>query len=37
MATMSGRERRLVGLAVVGAIVVAGYLYVVEPIQEANR
>lgn len=37
MASMSGRERRLVGLAVAGAIVVAGYLYVVEPIQDANR
>jgi Tfp pilus assembly protein PilO len=37
MATMSGRERRLVGLAVAGAIAVAGYLYAVEPIQEANR
>jgi Tfp pilus assembly protein PilO len=37
MATMSGRERRLVGLAVAGAIAVAGYLYVVEPIQDANR
>jgi Tfp pilus assembly protein PilO len=37
MATLSGRERRLVGLAVAGALVVAGYVYVIEPIRDTNR
>jgi Tfp pilus assembly protein PilO len=37
IANLSRRERLLVGLAVIAAVVLGGWLYVVEPILEHNR
>jgi Type II secretion system (T2SS), protein M subtype b len=37
IANLSRRERLLVGLAVIAAVVLGGWLYVVEPIRERNR
>jgi Tfp pilus assembly protein PilO len=37
MAGMSGRERRLVGVAVVVATAIAGWTFVVEPLVDRNR
>jgi Tfp pilus assembly protein PilO len=37
IANLSRRERLLVGLAVIAAVILGGWLYVVEPILERNR
>ena len=34
--TLSRRERALVGVAVLGALVIGGYIYIVEPLRQRN-
>lgn len=34
--TLSKRERAMVGLAVLGAVAIGGYIYIVEPLRERN-